>query len=114
MAERIRVLRYFINVDMRMGEHNGLTKLLAEHKIVKNEMQFGEVVVCLNRRGNAVKVVTCEGILYQRLPEKETWKWKGRKNQLMALIGRAFGLQWSVSDQVFIKGRKEYERYAKI
>lgn len=109
MADKIRVLRYFVDVDMRMGEHGGLTKLLADYQIDKENMKYGEVVVCLNRRGNAVKVVTCEGVIYQRLPEKQTWTWEGRKNQLMALIGRPFGLKWSVSDQVFTKGRKEWE-----
>ncbi len=111
---RIKVHRFFVNVDMRLGEHNGLHKLLADNGIQKNQLGPGVVVICLNRRGNAVKVVTNNGILYQRLPDKQTWDWKLRRNQLMSLIGSAFGLTWNVSEQVFKKGRKEWEKHAEV
>lgn len=68
-----RIIRVIQGVHMGLS-HDGLEKLLkSEAKINVAELASGELVMCLNRYGDKMKVVGHKGLVigYLRLPNKE-------------------------------------------
>jgi len=101
MKNGIRVLQIFMNTDLRNGDV-GLEKLLRkDYGFTRTKLKGGEVFVFWNGKRNLVKIMSADSILVQRLGGKRRWDPAVDRNELFVLIGKAFGLSWSVSKQVY-------------
>jgi hypothetical protein len=68
-ATKPRIIRFVENVNMGLG-HGGLSYLLKQYlKINVDELPMGEMVMCLNRAGDKLKVIGGHGLVlgYLRL-----------------------------------------------
>jgi len=105
--DRIRIVQIFQGMDLRAGEYS-LSDFLASSTLYrKHKMKPGEVFVFINRKRNVVKIMAARGILTERLPDKQTWDFKLRRDQLLRLVGQAFGINWSMSSRVYVDGCKQ-------
>lgn len=103
----VRIVQIYQNMDLRAGEYSLSDWLVDNTKHRKSFMNDGEVFLFLNRKRNIVKVMGKRGILTEKLPDKQTWDFKLRRNQLYQLIGKAFGINWSMSNSVYTDAKKE-------
>ena len=106
----VRIVQIYQNMDLRAGEDSLSRWLYNNTKHKKNMMKLEEVFVFINRKRNIVKVMAMRGILTERLPDKQTWDFKLRRNQLYQLIGRAFGINWSMSNKIYADAKKHDTR----
>lgn len=99
MADKVRIIQIFQNMDMRRGEM-ALGRWIDENTAYKKkDMQLGDVFIFRNRKRNIVKVMGARGILAERLPGKQTWDFTLRREQLLNLIGQSFAISWKLSKQ---------------
>jgi hypothetical protein len=100
MNETVRILQIYQNIDIRRGEI-ALSRWVDENTCYsKGKMKRGDVTLFLKRKRNIIKVMGARGILSEKLPDKQTWDFKLRKEQLLSLIGRSFGIRWRLSPVV--------------
>jgi len=105
--DKIRIVQIFQGMDLRAGEGKLTWWLYTATKYKKNQMEPGEVFMFINRKRNIVKVMAARGILTERLPDNQTWDFKLRRDQLLKLVGQAFGINWNMSSKVYTDGRKQ-------
>ena len=107
--DSIKLQQIFINTDMRKG-YDSLWELLNKKGYDSATTPYGQVFLFINVRGNNFKVVGNHGVFNQKLPANQSWDLTLRKDQLFSLIGQAFGLKWSVSNQVYQKAKLGMEK----
>jgi len=105
----VRIVQIYQNMDLRAGEYSLSDWLVIYTNHKKSSMKEGEVFLFLNRKRNIVKVMGKHGILTEKLPDKQTWDFKLRRDQLYQLIGKAFGINWSMSNKTYADAKKEGE-----
>ena len=84
----IRIIQIYLNMDLRNGD-TGLSAFIEKkRKMLRFQMRPGEVFVFWNRNRNLVKIMAKD------------------REELFVLIGKAFGLTWNVSAQVYHQVQK--------
>ena len=103
----IRIIQIYLNMDLRNGD-TGLSAFIEKkRKMLRFQMRPGEVFVFWNRNRNLVKIMAKDSILVQRLTgNKRRWDPAVDREELFVLIGKAFGLTWNVSAQVYHQVQK--------
>lgn len=110
-GERLVVKQIVFGVDMRNGEHVGLKRELGKLGIQTSKLETGELVFCINRAGNALKIVTANGVFYQKLPKKQNWdfgmpeRWK----QALDIASRSLNLRFSFSSSCLKKASASFK-----
>lgn len=105
----VKILQIYQDVDLRNGDV-GLTQWLRDNTRHKREkLGYGEVIVFWNRTGHLTKIMSADSILVQRLPKGRTWKYllQKKRDVFMSMIGRAFGLSFNASKQVYEQAKKK-------
>jgi hypothetical protein len=82
-----RIIQLVENVHMGLG-HDGLKDLLKRAKIDVSKIEDAELVMCLNTKGDKLKVIGCKGMVlgYLKMPN-------GQKimKEALQFIPRTFG-----------------------
>jgi len=102
----IRIVQIFQNVDLRKGE-DALRDMTAYGM---TRLEVGEVMLFINKRRNIVKIVGQHGMLTEKLPKEQTWDLSLRKEQIMGIIGKSFGIAWGFSPSALVKARKQLSK----
>jgi hypothetical protein len=106
IMESIKLQQIFFRTDCRKG-YDALWAELKKGGYSQSLTPNGHVFLFFNRGMNILKIVARRGVYTEKLPPRERWDLKLRKNQVFEIIGKAFGLNWSVSNQVFYNARME-------
>jgi hypothetical protein len=105
----IKILQIYQDMDLRNGDI-GLSLWLKKKTIHRRDkLGYGEVILFWNRAGNLCKIMSADSILVQRLPKGRTWSFllQKKRDVFLSMIGRAFGLSWNTSKQVYETARKK-------
>lgn len=97
----VRIRQIFLDVDLRGGERS-LGKLFRRASLNSNE-----VFLCMNRRRDIIKVLGRRGMFIDRLPAKQTFDFSLRREQILEAIGKYFGLEFNIPDNVYKTVQRE-------
>lgn len=99
----IRILQFFGNVDMRKGEY----ALSLIEGVDRTNLKDREVYIFRNNDMRQLAILSRDSITKtKKLPGKETWDWKTRKEQILKLICKSLGLQFTADDKVYREAGK--------